>query len=128
MHEPVCKSAIYEKLEKGRERITYIIARDLLVEEIRQVITPAKDDRFTPLLSESMEWKNKSDQARHEWHGRAQECRICQCISRVRLRGPLSTRFEMLYGAVQISLSVLVNITTTVMRQFWENPAIWEGK
>jgi hypothetical protein len=52
------KSAIYDQLKKRpvfKEMIKYIILRKPLVEEIRQLITPAEKVAFIPLLSESME-------------------------------------------------------------------------
>jgi predicted AAA+ superfamily ATPase len=49
----VRESAIYDKLRKGpvfEEAIEYTIPREALVEEIRQLITPAEESRFYPLI------------------------------------------------------------------------------
>jgi hypothetical protein len=47
------ESTIYDKLKKGpvfEEAIKHIIPCNALVEEIRQLITPAEESRFYPLI------------------------------------------------------------------------------
>jgi hypothetical protein len=52
-HESARESAIYNKLKQGpvfQEAIEKTIPRKPLVEEIRQLITPAKKARFYPII------------------------------------------------------------------------------
>jgi hypothetical protein len=52
-HESTRESAIYDKLKEGpvfEEAIEHTIPRKPLVEEIRQLITPAKESRLYPLI------------------------------------------------------------------------------
>ena len=53
VHESARESAIYDKLKKGpvfEEAIEHTIPRKPLVEEIRQLITPAEESRLYPLI------------------------------------------------------------------------------
>jgi hypothetical protein len=52
-HESERESAIYDKLKKGpvfREAIKHTIPRKALVEEIRQLTTPAEESRLYPVI------------------------------------------------------------------------------